>query len=167
MRHGKYVKKLGVKRPHRDAMMSNMANSLIEFGKIKTTTVRAKELQGRVERLITLAKKGDIHSRRQALQVLRNRSTVKKLFEEIAPEFKNSNGGYTRKALFGRRLGDGASLSVLELNMEKKFVAETKKGKKESTPADEAKETKSKDSKAKKAEKSEKKKKASKKEVSE
>lgn len=155
MRHGRYVKKLGVKRPHRDAMMSNMANSLIEFGKVKTTTVRAGELQGRVEKLITLAKKGDIHSRRQALRALRNRDSVKKLFDELAPDFKNTNGGYTRKAFYGRRLGDGASLTVLELNVQKKFVAETKKGKKEEAPAAEAAETK-----AKKPEKSKKKKEA-------
>ena len=127
MRHGKHVRKLGVKRPHREAMMSNMANSLIEHGKIKTTTLRAKELQSRVEKLITLAKKGDVHSRRQVLSVLRNRDNVKKLFDEIALEFKATNGGYTRKAFFGRRLGDGASLAVLELNIEKKFVEETKK----------------------------------------
>ncbi len=131
MRHGKHVRKLGVTRSHREAMMSNMANSLIEHGKIKTTTLRAKELQGRVEKLITLAKRGDVHARRQALQVLRNRDSVKKLFDELASEFKNANGGYTRRAFYGRRLGDGASLAILELNIEKKFVEEpTKKGKK-------------------------------------
>jgi len=138
MRHGKYVRKLGVKRPHREAMMSNMANSLIEHGRIRTTTTRAKELQGRVERLITLAKKGDVHSRRQALSVLGNRGTVKKLFDELAPEFKDFNGGYTKKAFFGRRLGDGASLSVLELNIARKFVEDAKKkGKKSATKSEE------------------------------
>jgi len=145
MRHGKHVRKLGVKRPHREAMMSNMANSLIECGKIKTTSIRAAELQGRVERLITLAKKGDIHSRRQALSVLRSRESVKKLFEKIAPEFKNTNGGYTKKAYFGRRLGDGAFLSVLELNVEKKFVEEPKKkGSKAAASAEDPKESKGK-----------------------
>lgn len=127
MRHRKHVKKLGVKKPHREAMLSNMANSLIDAGRIKTTTARAKVLQSRVERLITLTKKGDVHSRRQAFRILRRRDTVKKLFDDIAPEFKNTSGGYTRRALYGRRLGDGASLSVVELNIEKKFVEETKK----------------------------------------
>jgi len=149
MRHGKHVRKLGVKRPHREAMMSNMANSLIEHGKIKTTSIRATELQGRIEKLITLAKKGDVHARRQALRVLHNRESVKKLFEEIAPEFKNTNGGYTRKAFFGHRLGDGASLAILELNLEKKFVEEPKKkGKKSETAADDSKPAKAKAKKA-------------------
>jgi large subunit ribosomal protein L17 len=135
-------------------MMSNMANSLIENGKIKTTTTRAKELQSRVERLITLAKKGDIHSRRQALRVLRRRENVKKLFDEIAPEFAKTDGGYTRKAFFGRRLGDGASLSVVELNVEKKFVEETgKKGKKKASSTEGSKETKAKKSEKKTAKK--------------
>jgi large subunit ribosomal protein L17 len=132
MRHGKHVKKLGVKKPHRTAMISNLANSLISHNRIKTTTARAKVLQGKLEKLITLAKKGDLHSRRQAFAVLRNRQNVKKLFDELAGEFKNLNGGYTRRAFFGRRLGDGASLSMVELNIEKKVVEESKgkKGKK-------------------------------------
>ncbi len=135
MRHGRYIKKLGVKKPHRKAMLSNMANSLIDSGRIKTTTARAKVLQSEVERLITLSRKGDVHSRRQAFRVLRSRDTVKKLFDEIAPEFKNMNGGYTRRAFYGRRLGDGASLSVVELNVEKKFVEESKKKGKKAAPA--------------------------------
>jgi large subunit ribosomal protein L17 len=126
-------------------MLSNMANSLIEIGKIKTTTARAKVLQSKVERLITLSKKGDVHSRRQAFRVLRRRDTVKKLFEDIAPEFKNAQGGYTRRAFYGRRLGDGASLSVVELNIEKKFVEDTKKkGKKKASPGKDAEEAKEK-----------------------
>ncbi len=127
MRHGRLVKKLGVKQPHRKAMLSNMACSLIKHGKIKTTTARARVLQSDVESLVTLAKKGDLHSRRQAVSALRDKDVVKKLFEEIAPEFKNVNGGYTRKAFFGRRLGDGASLSIVELTIEKKVVEEPKK----------------------------------------
>ena len=129
MRHGRKIRKLGVKAPHRKAMLSNMANSLISVGKIQTTTARAKVLQGQIDRLVTLAKRGDLHARRQALSELRNRETVTKLFTEIAPEFKNINGGYTRRMLNGRRLGDGASLSVLELNIEKKIVEEPKKKK--------------------------------------
>jgi large subunit ribosomal protein L17 len=151
MRHRKHVRKLGVTRAHREAMMSNMANSLIENGRIKTTTTRARELQGRVERLITLAKRGDVHSRRQALRVLRRRENVKKLFDEIAPEFAETSGGYTRKAFFGRRLGDGASLSVVELNIERKFVEESgKKDKKKKSSDEDTKETKAKKAKKKK-----------------
>lgn len=145
MRHRKHVKKLGVKKPHREAMLSNMANSLIDAGKIKTTTARAKELQSKVERLITLTRKDDVHSRRQAFRFLRRRDTVKKLFDDIAPEFKSTNGGYTRRAFYGRRLGDGASLSVVELNIEKKFVEETKKkGKKEASSGKDTEEVKGK-----------------------
>ncbi len=86
-----------------------------------------------------------MHSRRQAFRVLRRRDTVKKLFEDIAPEFKNAQGGYTRRAFYGRRLGDGASLSVVELNIEKKFVEDTKKkGKKTASPGKDAEEAKEK-----------------------
>ncbi len=132
MRHGNRVKKLGVKSNHRKAMLCNLANSLITHGKIKTTTARAKVLQSNVEKLITLAKRGDLHARRQAISSLQNKDNVKKLFDEIAGEFKNVNGGYTRRAFFGRRLGDAASICVVELNIEKKVVEEPKdkKGKK-------------------------------------
>jgi large subunit ribosomal protein L17 len=143
MRHGKHVKKLGVNKPHRTAMLSNLANSLISHSRIKTTTARAKVLQGKVERLITLAKKGDLSARRQAFAVLKNRDNVKKLFDEIAEEFKNTAGGYTRRAFYGRRLGDGASLSVVELNIERKVAEESKgkKGKKSETAKGETKKT--------------------------
>jgi large subunit ribosomal protein L17 len=143
MRHGKRIKKLGITRSHRSAMISNLANSLISQSRIKTTTARAKVLQGKVERLISLAKKGDLSARRQALAVLKNRENVKKLFDEVAGEFKNTSGGYTRRAFFGHRLGDGASLSVVELNIERKVEEEPKgkKGKKAEVAKGEAKKT--------------------------
>lgn len=146
MRHGKHVKKLGVVKSHRTAMLSNLANSLITHSRIKTTTTRAKVLQGKVDKLITLAKRGDLHARRQAYAVLKDRNNVKKLFDEIAGEFKNTNGGYTRRAFYGRRLGDGASLSVVELNIERKVVEESKgkKGKKTESSKEETKATKKK-----------------------
>jgi len=161
MRHGRHVKKLGVKAAHREAMLSNMATSLITVGRIRTTTARAKEVQGRVERLITLAKAGDIHARRQAFSFLRDDGAVKKLFTELASELKERNGGYTRRVILGRRLGDGALLSVVELNIEKKVVQEPekKKGKKEEPEAaakDTKKETKPAKEKKPKAEKKEK-----------
>ena len=131
MRHGRKVRKLGVKTAHRHAMMSNMATSLILVGKIKTTTARAKVVQSKVDKLITLAKRGDLHARRQVFAALRETMPVTKLFTEIVPEFKDTKGGYTKRALFGRRLGDGASLCVVELNIEKKVVDEPKKKGKE------------------------------------
>jgi large subunit ribosomal protein L17 len=131
MRHGRKVRKLGVKPAHRHAMLSNMATSLINVGKIKTLTTRAKVLQGKVDKLITLAKRGDLHARRQVFAALRDDSAVTKLFTEIAPELKDMKGGYTKRAFYGRRLGDGASLSVIELNIEKKVVEEPKKKGKE------------------------------------
>ena len=167
MRHGRHVKKLGVKTAHRHAMLANMANSLISVGRIKTTTARAKEVQSKVEHLITLAKRGDLHARRQATSAIQDSDTVKKLFGEIALEFKNTNGGYTRRAFFGRRLGDGASLSVVELNIEKKVVQEPKKKKGKET-AEEKPTTEKTDKKAEKKEakpKREKKPKAEKKEA--
>ena len=133
MRHGRHVKKLGVKTAHRHAMLSNMAGSLILHSRVKTTMARAKVMQSEVEQLITLAKKGDLHSRRQAYQHLKSREIVKKLFEEIGPELKNMNGGYTRRAFFGRRLGDGASMVIVELNIAKKAVVDTKKKDKETS----------------------------------
>jgi len=129
MRHGRYVKKLGRTTAHRKAMLSNLANSLISHNRIKTTTARAKELQSVVDKLITLAKRNDLHARRQAYATLKNRDNVRKLFTEIGPEFKDTNGGYTRRAFFGRRLGDGASVSVIEINIEQKVEEEPKKKK--------------------------------------
>jgi large subunit ribosomal protein L17 len=158
---------LGVKTPHRKAMLSNMANSLIIHGKIKTLTTRAKVLQGNVERLITLAKRGDLHARRQALSTLQDNVTVKKLFTELVPDFKNMKGGYTRRAFFGHRLGDGASLSIVELNVEKKVVHEPKKKGKEELQAKGEEKKESKVSKAPREKKPKAEKKAEKKEKSE
>jgi large subunit ribosomal protein L17 len=168
MRHGRHVKKLGVKKPHRKAMLANMANSLITHGKVKTLTTRAKVLQSNVERLITLAKRGDLHARRQVFSSLRDGDSVKKLFSEIASEFKNMNGGYTRRAFFGHRLGDGASLSIVELNIEKKVLQEPKKkGKEEEQAAAKTEKKEIKAAKKEKAPKADKKPKAEKKQKAE
>jgi large subunit ribosomal protein L17 len=148
-------------------MLSNMAGSLIIHGKIKTLTTRAKAVQSDVERLITLAKRGDLHARRQALSTLRDDGAVKKLFTEIVPEFKNTNGGYTRRAFFGHRLGDGASLSVVELIIEKKVVHEPRKKGKEEAAVETKGEEKKKESKAAKEKQPKAEKKAPKKEKSE
>ncbi|MCD6163107.1 MAG: 50S ribosomal protein L17 [candidate division Zixibacteria bacterium] len=130
MRHRRSVRKLGVKTAHRKAMMSNMASSLIEHGQIQTTVARAKVLVPVVSRLITFAKRGDVHARRMAAITIKNRNILKKLFNDIAPEFENKNGGYARVIRNGFRKGDGASMAVVELLIEKKGeTKETKKGK--------------------------------------
>ncbi len=130
MRHQKRVKKLGRTKEHRKAMLANMAASLLANIQIRTTLVKAKEVKKVVEKLITLGKRGDLHAHRQAYDVIRDRKLVKKLFDEIAPEFKDRTGGYTRVMKMGRRRGDGAPTAVVELLMEKPVVAEKKEGKK-------------------------------------
>jgi len=115
MRHRKSGRKLNRTASHRKAMLSNMANQLFENKEIKTTTAKAKEARSTVERLITYAKKGDTHHRRLAFGFLRNKETTKMLFDEIGPAFSDRPGGYTRILKLGRRQGDGASLSILQL----------------------------------------------------
>lgn len=120
MRHRNSIRKLGVKTAHRKAMMSNMASSLIEHRQIQTTVARAKVLVPIVSRLITFAKKGDVHARRMAALTIKNKTILSKLFNDIAPEFENKNGGYARIIRNGFRKGDGASMAVVELLIEKK-----------------------------------------------
>lgn len=112
-------------------MLANMAASLLANIQIRTTLAKAKEIRKLVEKLITLGKRGDLHAHRQAYDVIRDRKLVKKLFDEIAPEFENRDGGYTRVLKLGKRRGDGAPTAVVELLMEKPVVVEKEKGKKE------------------------------------
>jgi len=140
MRHRRSVPKLGVKTAHRKAMLSNMATSLINHGQIETTIGRAKVLAPVVSRLVTLAKRGDIHARRLAAITIKDKTILKKLFGEVANDLKNKNGGYTRIVRSGFRKGDGASLAIIQLLIEKKVEEkETKKEKeakkKTKTPA--------------------------------
>ncbi len=130
MRHGRKVKKLSRTKSHREAMLSNMVVSLFVHRMIKTTTAKAKALRPVAERLITFGKKGNLASKRQAYRILRDHAIVKKLFEEIAPQFASRNGGYTRVLRLGTRLGDGASLSLVELLTAKPVAEKEKKGKK-------------------------------------
>lgn len=130
MRHGRKVKKLGRTKSHRKAMLANMAASLFMYRIIKTTEAKAKEVRKLAEKLITLAKRGDLHAHRQVYDVIRDRKLVKKIFDEIAPKFNDREGGYTRVVKLGIRKGDGAPLSVVELLIEKP-PKEEKKGKKE------------------------------------
>lgn len=129
MRHGKRVKKLGRTKEHRKAMLSNMTASLLAHIQIRTTLVKAKAVKRVVDRLITLAKKGNLHAKRQAYDVIRQRGLVKKLFDEIGPKFSERDGGYTRVLKLETRRGDGAEMAVVELLMEKPIKVK-EKGKK-------------------------------------
>ena len=96
MRHNKIGRKLGRKTAHRKALMSNLASALITHKKIKTTDAKAKELRMFIEPLVTFAKRGDIHARRQVLKRIRHKTIVRELFDTVGPAFANRDGGYTR-----------------------------------------------------------------------
>jgi large subunit ribosomal protein L17 len=115
MRHGNAHRKLGRSQSHRKAMFSNMVASLIEHEQIVTTLPKAKELRSIVDKYITLAKKGGLHSRRLAIARMRNEDMVRKLFDTLADRYKARNGGYTRVLKAGFRYGDQAPLAVIEL----------------------------------------------------
>ena len=115
MRHRKKIAKLGRTAPHRKAMLSNMMTSLFINERVTTTQTRAKELKRTAERVLTCAKKGDLHSRRQVLRVIADKQVVAKLFDELGPRYKSRNGGYTRVIKLGPRRGDGAFMSIVEL----------------------------------------------------
>ncbi|GAB4170680.1 MAG: hypothetical protein Tsb0017_21820 [Geothermobacteraceae bacterium] len=110
-------------------MLRNMVTSLLEHEKITTTDARAKELRKLAEKMITLGKKGTLHARRQALEVIRDKKVVAKLFERIAPRYQERNGGYTRIIKVGYRSGDNAAMSIIEL-VEEELKPKTKKAKK-------------------------------------
>lgn len=114
MRHSKHKYKLGVAPSHRKALIRNLANEVIDHGKIKTTTTKAKAVRGVVEKLVTLAKTDSVHNRRLAFSKLNNKDMVNKLFTEIGPKFKERNGGYTRIVkLADRRLGDSSQMGYI------------------------------------------------------
>lgn len=115
MRHRNKGKQLSRTYTHRAALLRNLASSLFEHGRIETTTAKAKELRPYAERLITLARKGDIHSRRLAGRKIQNRDVLGKLFDEIGPKFSERPGGYTRILKLGTRQGDAAEMSLIEL----------------------------------------------------
>lgn len=130
MRHQKVGRKLGREPSHRVSMLRNMVTSFFGDERIETTDAKVKELQKLVEKMITLGKQGNLHARRYALAVIKDRRIVKKLFEDIAPRFQDRQGGYTRIFKAGYRPGDGALLSVIELTTKTssadKRTAETK-----------------------------------------
>lgn len=108
-------RKLGLPSDHRRAMLRNLVTSFLKHGKIQTTVTRAKEARSLAEKMITLAKRGDLHARRQVLSFVTEEEVVKNLFTNIAPKYAERNGGYTRMYKIGPRRGDGAELVVLEL----------------------------------------------------
>jgi large subunit ribosomal protein L17 len=114
MRHGSARRKLGRTSSHRTAMFANMAAALIKHEQIVTTLPKAKELRPFVEKLVTLAKKGDLSARRQAISKVRDLTQVQKLFAAIGPRYKDRQGGYIRVLKAGFRYGDNAAMAVIE-----------------------------------------------------
>ena len=115
MKHGKKFNHLGRKAPHRKSMLANMASSLIEHKRISTTVAKAKALKQFVEPLITKKKHDSIHNRRLAFSALRNKYAVSELFRVVAEKVSDRPGGYTRVIKMGNRLGDNASMAMIEL----------------------------------------------------
>ena len=115
MRHGKKIIKLGRKSAHRKAMLANMAVSLFEHKRITTTSTKAKALKIFVEPLITKSKNDNVHNRRLCFSKLRNKLGVQILFDEISKKVANRPGGYTRIIKLGNRMGDNASMAMIEL----------------------------------------------------
>lgn len=108
-------RKLGRPTDQRRAMLRNLVTSFLKHGKIETTETRAKETKNLAEKMITLAKRGDLHARRQVLAFVTEEEVVKNLFENVAPKYTERNGGYTRMYKVGPRRGDGAEVVILEL----------------------------------------------------
>ena len=115
MRHHRSGKKLGRDSAHRKALYANLAGSLIEHGRIKTTEAKAKAVRPIAEKMITLGRRGDLAARRQALAYLRSQEVVHTLFAEVGPRFADRPGGYLRIVKLGPRAGDGAEMAYLEV----------------------------------------------------
>jgi large subunit ribosomal protein L17 len=121
------TRKLGRPTAHRNAMLRGMVTYLLENGKIETTLTRAKEVSALTEKMITLGKKNTLASRRQALAFITKKTVVKKLFDTIAPEYAEKNGGYVQIYKLGPRRGDGAEMALIRLvAVEEKKAEETK-----------------------------------------
>jgi large subunit ribosomal protein L17 len=116
MRHLNQGRKLNRTSAHRKALFRNLVLALVKHERIKTTDAKAKELRRYAERMVTLGKRGDLAARRLAFAFMQSRDAVKRLFDEIAPRFKERNGGYTRIVKFGFRRGDAARLSIVEFS---------------------------------------------------
>ncbi len=152
MRHGKALRKLGRTTAHRMSLLRNLSTSFFRKERISTTLPKAKELRPFAEKLITLARRDDLHSRRMAARSIQDKAVLKKLFDTLGPRFAQRNGGYSRILKLGWRDGDGAEMAILELlGSEPVFEKADKKGKKgkkarkaapaaEAPPAEEAEE---------------------------
>jgi large subunit ribosomal protein L17 len=115
VRHQRKGRRFGIQPDHRRQMLANLACSVLEHGRIKTTEARAKEVKPLVEKAITMGKTGDLHSRRTVISMLHNKQISYKLYNEIAPKYADRAGGYTRITRLGTRLGDAAEMVYLEL----------------------------------------------------
>ena len=116
MRHLKAGNRLGVTTAHRRAMMRNMVTSILEIGQITCTLARAKEVRKPLEKMISWAKQGDLHARRQALRFVKSKEAMSQLFEELAERYKDRNGGYSRIIKLGKnRLGDNSEMAIIQL----------------------------------------------------
>jgi large subunit ribosomal protein L17 len=115
MRHGVKGRKLSRTHSHRAALMNALATSLLKYKRIKTTLAKAKDARKHVEALITKARKNDLHSRRHVMRFINDKDVVKELFNEVVPKIGERPGGYTRVIKLGNRIGDAASMAILEL----------------------------------------------------
>jgi large subunit ribosomal protein L17 len=127
--------RLGGSAAHQKHMLANLATALFEHGKITTTEARARRLRPYAEKLITFAKRGDLHARRQVLTVVSDKSVVHTLFTEIGPSFAERDGGYTRITKIGQRKGDAARMAVIELVTEEATAAKPRRRTRRATEA--------------------------------
>jgi large subunit ribosomal protein L17 len=130
MRHRRVGRKLGRTKPHRELMLRNLVTSLFLTESVRTTETRAKEARKLAERLVTWAKRGDLHARRMAFRYVRDDQALKHLFEAVGPRFAARQGGYTRILKLARRHGDGAPVVILELVEKSAKVEEEKAARK-------------------------------------
>ncbi len=142
MRHRMAERKLGMKTAHRQAMLANMASSLVIYDKIETTLPRAKELKPIADRIVTLCKKGTVHAMRRARVILRNRAAVQKAFGAFKDRFADRNGGYTRILKLGYRHGDCSPMAMIEYLPSPKMIAEAEEAAKKVKKGEKAKKEK-------------------------
>jgi large subunit ribosomal protein L17 len=155
MRHRKAAKRLGRDSSHRKAMLRNMVTSLFRYEQLETTDAKAKQLRPVAEKIITLAKRGDLHARRQALAYITDKAITHRLFEDLRERYLDRQGGYVRIIKKGNRRGDGAPISVIQLLPAEEGKKKGKKKGKASKTAGAAQAKKKKESKAKEEEKQE------------
>jgi large subunit ribosomal protein L17 len=149
MRHGCAGRQFGRDSGHRKALLRTLVASLLRHEKIETTLAKAKEIRPLAEQMITLAKRGDLHARRQALSFINDEAVVKGLFTDVAPRFSGRNGGYTRIVRTRTRIGDAAPMAVIELVERQKKEVMVSKTKEPKVKEPKAKEPKTKDPKTK------------------